>query len=236
MRNGKNYLIVFCTLLRKAVEKGFVHPAHIHAVSDDFMRRIENITDMYDLTRLTELMIRRYCALVKEFSLRDYSPLIRNVINHIDFNLREPLSVQFLAKQFKVSPSNLSAQFRREKGMPLTDFINAKRLERAKSMLHGSGLHVQEIADQCGFLDTNYFSRIFKRHFGVSPKEFRSNPLEYSHIRQAAQAIPHAAPSSPPDLASPSSSHLLSLPARTVCAAGLLPPHANRAAMMHANR
>jgi AraC-like DNA-binding protein len=173
MRNGKNYTIVLSVLLRKAVEDGFVHPAHIHSVSTDFLHRIENAANAYDLIRLNELMIRRYCSLVKEFSLRDFSPFIRNVINHVDFNLQEYLTVTSLAKQFKVSPGNLSVQFRREKGMPLTDYINVKRLERAKSMLYGTGLYIKEIADQCGFMDDNYFSRLFKRHFGISPKEYR---------------------------------------------------------------
>ncbi|MDR2783549.1 MAG: helix-turn-helix transcriptional regulator [Treponema sp.] len=137
------------------------------------MRRIEKIAYLYEAKRLVDLIIRRYCALVKEFSLRDYSPFIRNIINHVDFNVGEALSVKILAKKFKVSPGNLSVQFRREKGMALTGYINAKRLERAKSMLHGSGLYVQEIAEQCGFLNINYFSRLFKRRFGVSPLEFR---------------------------------------------------------------
>jgi AraC-like DNA-binding protein len=173
MRNGKNYTIVLCVLLRKAVEDGFVHPAHIHSVSVDFLYRIENAANAYDLIRLDELMVRRYCSLVKEFSLRDFSPFIRDILNHVDFNLQEHLTVASLAKQFKVSPGNLSTQFRREKGMPLTDYINVKRLERAKSMLCGTGLYIKEIADQCGFMDDNYFSRLFKRHFGISPKEFR---------------------------------------------------------------
>jgi AraC-like DNA-binding protein len=182
LRNGKNYLIVFCTLLRKAVENGFVHPAHIDAASDDFMRRIEKVADLYEAKRLVDLMIRRYCALVKEFSLRDYSPFIRNVINHVDFNLGEALSVKFLANRFRVSPGNLSAQFRREKGMTLTGYINAKRLERAKSMLHGSGLYVQEIAERCGFLNINYFSRLFKQQFGVSPMEFRKKMVTLHNL------------------------------------------------------
>jgi hypothetical protein len=86
MRNGKNYSIVLSVLLRKAVKDGFVHPAHIHSVSDDFLHRIENTGSMYDLMRLTELMVRCYCSLVKEFSLREYSPFIRDVINYVDFN------------------------------------------------------------------------------------------------------------------------------------------------------
>jgi hypothetical protein len=95
-RNSKNYLIVLNTLLRKAVENGYVHPAHIDAVSADFAHRIEGVTNFSELNRLADVMIRRYCSLVKEFSLRHYSPLIRDVINTVDFNLPEPLSLTSL--------------------------------------------------------------------------------------------------------------------------------------------
>jgi AraC-like DNA-binding protein len=182
LRKGKNFCIVLSVLLRKAVENGFVHPAHIHLVSADFLQRIENMASIYDLKRLVEVMIRRHCSLVNEFSLRDYSPFIRDIINHVDFNLKEPLTVASLAKQFKVSPGNLSAQFRREKGMPLTDYINVKRLERAKSMLCGTGLYIKEIAEQCGFMDDNYFSRLFTRQFGVSPGGFRRKYVELKNL------------------------------------------------------
>jgi YesN/AraC family two-component response regulator len=114
---------------------------------------------------------------VEEFSLRNYSPLIRNVINAVDFNLHEPLSLRSLAEQCHADPSHLSAQFRREKGMTLTDYINTQRLRRAASLLGGSGSLIQEVAEQCGFLDINYFSRLFKRRYGKSPREFRAEMM-----------------------------------------------------------
>ncbi|MDR0597144.1 MAG: hypothetical protein LBG14_01390, partial [Treponema sp.] len=120
IRDLKNGYIVLNSLARKAVENGYVHPAHIHAISDDFARRIEAVSSLGEFGHLSEQMLCSYCGLVRKFSLREFSPLIRNVINTIDFNLREPLSLTFLAEKFNVNPSNLSSQFRREKGMTLT--------------------------------------------------------------------------------------------------------------------
>ncbi|MDR2177480.1 MAG: helix-turn-helix transcriptional regulator [Treponema sp.] len=177
-RDLRNGYIILNSLARKAVENSYVHPAHIHAVSDDFARRIETISNHSEFMHLSELMVRRYCGLVKQFSLRGFSPLTRNVINTIDFNLREPLSLKFLAENFNVNPSNLSTQFKQEKGMTLTGYINTKRMEHAASLLRGSGTYIQEVAEQCGFLDINYFSRLFKRHYGLSPREFRKKAVK----------------------------------------------------------
>jgi AraC-like DNA-binding protein len=173
MRNIRNGYIIFNSLARKAVENSYVHPAHIHAVSDDFARRIESISNYSEFTHLSELMVRRYCDLVKKFSLHNFSPLIRNVINTIDFNLQEPLGLKFLAEKFNVNPSNLSTQFKQEKGMTLTDYINTKRMEYAVSLLRSSGNYIQDVAERCGFLDISYFSRLFKRYYGLSPSDFR---------------------------------------------------------------
>jgi AraC-like DNA-binding protein len=77
-----------------------------------------------------------------------------------------------LAEQYHIDPSNLAHQFKREVGVSITSYINFRRLELAKSLL-GSGLYIQEIAEQCGFLDVNYFTRLFKRQFGIAPREYR---------------------------------------------------------------
>ncbi|MDR3138937.1 MAG: helix-turn-helix transcriptional regulator [Treponema sp.] len=174
LRNTKNYLIILNSLCRKAAENGYVHPAHLDAVSGGFARQIENAPTLAYLTGQSEIMLHRYCALVQEFSLRKYSPLIRNVINAVDFNLRENLSLKILAKQCNVDPSYLSAQFKREKNMTVTDYIHTQRLRRAASLLRNSGCYIQDVAEQCGFLDVNYFCRLFKRQYGRPLREFRA--------------------------------------------------------------
>jgi AraC-like DNA-binding protein len=173
LRDSKNYLIVLNSLSRKAAENGYVHPAHLDAVSADFARRIESARTLADLSRMGEIMLRRYCDLVDQFSLREYSPSIRNAINTIDFHLNEELSLALIAKRCYVNPSYLSMRFKKEKKMTLTGYITAKRLQRAASLLGASGAYIQDVAEQCGFLDINYFSRLFKRQFGLSPSEFR---------------------------------------------------------------
>lgn len=173
LRDRKNYCIILNSLARKAVENGYVHPAHIDAVSAEFAHRIEAAGSIGDLAHLSEIMVRRYCDLVNEFSLKGYSPLIRKAINTVDFNLQKPLALSIIAKECNANASYLSAQFKREKGMTVTDYINQKRLEHAVQLLSRPGVYIQQAAEKSGFLDVNYFSRIFKRRYGITPREFR---------------------------------------------------------------
>ena len=59
-------------------------------------------------------------------------------------------------------------------GQPLTTYVNQKRMEHAATLLRSGTLQVQTVAQYCGIPDVNYFSKLFKRYIGVSPKEFRA--------------------------------------------------------------
>jgi AraC-like DNA-binding protein len=178
IRDGKNYLLALNTLSRKIVQDRSVHPMHIHTVSTDFAQRIEAAEQSGELNLIFETMIRRYCSLVQEYSLAKYSEVVRNVINAVEFNLKEPLSLSILAKQFNIDPSNLSHHFTRETGMTLTDFVNLKRLEHARHLLNGSAMYIEEVAEYCGYQDMNYFIRLFKRKYGKTPKKYRDEIRE----------------------------------------------------------
>jgi YesN/AraC family two-component response regulator len=173
IRNGKIYLLALNTLARKAVHGSFVHPLHIHTVANDFAKKIEAVEREGELGSISETMICRYCSLVQEYSLRKYSEVVRNVLNFVEFNLKEPLSLNLLAEQFHITPSCLSRKFASELDMTLTDFINMKRLEHARYLLGGSTLHIDEISDECGYQDVNYFIRLFKRKYGMAPNKYR---------------------------------------------------------------
>ena len=74
-----------------------------------------------------------------------------------------------------ISPSYLSALFKQEVGKTLTEYVNSKRIERAMQLLETTRLQVQTIAQNCGILDVHYFSKIFKKTTGMTPKEYRAS-------------------------------------------------------------
>jgi YesN/AraC family two-component response regulator len=173
IRDDKDYLLVMNTLIRKTVQDSSVHPMHIHTVSTAFAQKIEAAERESELTSISETMIHSYCSLVQQYSLRKYSEVVRNVLNFVEFNLKEPLSLNLLAGQFNIVPAYLSRHFAAEMGMTLTDFINARRLEHARHLLDGSAMYIEEIAEECGYQDVNYFIRLFKRKYGKTPGKYR---------------------------------------------------------------
>ena len=173
VRNLKNYCIIMNSLLRKAAEQGGVHPLYIDTVSSDFARRIELIASTRAATQLMEEMMNDYCRLVKKHSLARYSAPVRKALACIDADLAGDLSLSALAAMQNISSGYLSTLFKKEVGQTLTDYVNSRRVEQAAGMLRSGTLQVQTIAQYCGIPDVNYFSKLFKRYTGVSPKEFR---------------------------------------------------------------
>lgn len=173
VRNMKNLLFAQNTLLRKAAQSGYVHPLHIDHLSTQFAIQIENSTSIYQLQILSTTMIRKYCLLVKNYSRQTYSYIVQSCLEYIDFHYQEGLSLDSMAQMHAVTNSYLSALFKKETGMTITEYINTTRIRQALILLNTTNNSIQSIALQCGFPDANYFTRVFKKYQGMTPKEYR---------------------------------------------------------------
>lgn len=173
LRNQQNMTIIFNSLLRKAVEEVQVHPYHIDKLSQKFAIKIEGCTNNEQLDLLANEMLHKYCLLVKNHSLENYSAIIQKCITYIEFHYTENLSLDLITHEFNLSKSYLSNLFKKETGDTITDFIHKTQLRHALQLLNTTSLAIQEIAMQCGFDDINYFSRVFKKYQGQTPSTYR---------------------------------------------------------------
>ncbi len=175
VRNTKNYCIIMNTLLRKAAEKGGVHPMHLDSTSSAYAIKIEQTHSMDTMPSLMAEMFRAYCRLVRKHAMKDYSPPVQKALIYIDANLTGNLNLSSLADTLNVSSSYLSSLFKKETGYTLTEYINTRRIKHAKHLLESTRLQIQTIAQHCGIVDVQYFSRVFKRIAGMTPKEYRES-------------------------------------------------------------
>ena len=172
----KNRVIVFNTLLRKAIEPSKVHPYYIDAISSKYARIIEEADEVPE--ELMWQMVRDYCAYVRRYSLKEYSPAVQKVMNYVNLNVAEPLTLKSLAAMCFISPSYLSALFKQEAGTTLIDYINTQRVNRAAQLLEHSSHAIAAVAEEVGILDVNYFTKIFKKTLGVTPTRYRREHKE----------------------------------------------------------
>ncbi|MBQ2733294.1 MAG: helix-turn-helix transcriptional regulator [Clostridia bacterium] len=175
LRNAKNYGIIMNTLLRKAAEKGGVHPMYLDAVSSSFAMKIEQMPSLADNPSMMLEMFRSYCRLVMKHSMRDLSPVVRKTVLLIDSDLSADLSLKTLARAQGISLGYLSSVFKKETGKTVTEYIREKRVQHAAHLLGTTHLQIQTIAIHCGIMDVQYFSKVFKKETGKTPKEYRDH-------------------------------------------------------------
>ena len=98
---------------------------------------------------------------------------MREVAAYLCEHAREQITLSEVAAHFAVSPSHLSRVFHQETGFGLREYLVHYRIRQACDLLLNSDLSVTQIADQCGFSDSNYFGDAFKKATGLSPREYR---------------------------------------------------------------
>ena len=177
LRNRKNMAVILNTLLRKAVEKGGVHPYHIDEVSHKFAVQIETSLSLGHIDRLARAMIAEYSGLARECSREGFSSIVRDTASYIDFNYSRAITLEELGRLFSVSPGHLSRTFSRETGMGIIEYANRRRIQASRQLLESSAMSVAEIASRCGFSSPDYYARVFKKETGMTPSEYRKSLL-----------------------------------------------------------
>jgi two-component system response regulator YesN len=100
------------------------------------------------------------------------NPLVAGVRDYVLENYQLKLSLADVAKRFEVSPNHLSTLFKRYAGVGYADFVARVKVEKAKELISEGRYKMFEVAQLVGFEDAFYFSKVFKRVSGVSPRDY----------------------------------------------------------------
>lgn len=100
--------------------------------------------------------------------------LVDSIIIYLNQNLHELLRSEDIAEKFNCSSSYIFALFKKRTGYSLIHYFNLKKIQKACEFLKYTDLSIKEISHKLGFQDPLYFSRIFKKYMGLSPKGYKS--------------------------------------------------------------
>ncbi len=119
-------------------------------------------------------MLNRMIEYRNQVSDKKYTEIIEKAKVYIQDNYQnEEMSLQSVASNVNVSSNHFSAIFRKETGETFIDYLTAVRMDKAKDLLTCTSMKTSEIGFEVGYRDPHYFSYIFKKTQGMSPKEYR---------------------------------------------------------------
>lgn len=110
--------------------------------------------------------------LQKEIPVHDSAAILK-VTNYISEKYMEQLSVLSLADMVNLTPAYLCVLFKQKTSMTVNEYITNVRMDHAKDLLSGTQKHLYEICYEVGYLSPAYFTRLFKKYTGHTPKEWR---------------------------------------------------------------
>ncbi|CQR52880.1 response regulator [Paenibacillus riograndensis] len=106
-------------------------------------------------------------------AVKERNPMAE-IVKYIEQNYPSDLSLQEVAGKFYVSREYISRKFKQEYGINFSDYIGSVRIEKAKLLLQNPNLKLSQISEMVGFHDVKYFSKVFKKQVGLSPKDYRA--------------------------------------------------------------
>ncbi len=138
-----------------------------------YIRQIQECADMGQLRSWFLRKVKEVCRNIEKSKEEETSSLVGKARKYITENFMKDITLDDVSRQVDISPYYFSKLFKQETGQNFIEYLTQIRIGKAKELLSGSQLSIKEICAQAGYADPNYFSRIFKKQEGITPREFR---------------------------------------------------------------
>ncbi len=181
-RSYRNLAICAITLASRAAIRGGVNYELAFSLCDSYILEVERLHNLHGLQPLTEKAKTNFCSMVKEIRERQKqsesapvkNPLVEKAKDYVFANLHHKVTLSQTADKLHINQNYLSELFRKTEGIPFSGFVMAEKLKLARRMLIYSSYSYIDIAEYLGFSSQSHFGKLFKEHFGMTPREFRN--------------------------------------------------------------
>lgn len=160
-------------------EKMSMEDEELQKRANELKDAMQNLTSTREICKYITNLLKRAIDLRDMVSGRRYSDIITTAQEMIQKNyMSEDISLNTVAVSVGMSPSYFSSIFGKEVGKTFVEYLTETRMEKAKEYLMCSSMKTSEIGYEVGYKDPHYFSYIFKKTQGCSPKEYRARRKE----------------------------------------------------------
>lgn len=169
----KARVVELVVLLSRATIDAGADVREIFLFNTRYIQDIEHFTSLENLSVWLSGIMHRFISSSFDFTQVKHSDVVYKVMEYVRRNFSRKISLDDIAGEVYLSRSYLSSLFKEETGQSLFAYINHVRIEKSKQMLLDDTASLADVANLCGFEDQSYFTKVFKKAVGISPKKYR---------------------------------------------------------------
>ena len=173
-----------CEWLDRHFEQRTPHPVPMNAGTRHLAKTLHALIRQHAAGKKTEGLLAAQRVTVASIILETarhheqsrpaaHVSMVAHLIDHMERHLAEPISMDALASQARISRARLFANFKRETGMSPNDWLQRRRIKAATDLLRTTNRKLEDIAAACGFTSAPYFCHVFRKYTGATPGEHR---------------------------------------------------------------
>ncbi|WP_409304768.1 response regulator [Peribacillus sp. SCS-155] len=134
---------------------------------------VDDHNEAYPLIEGGKAFVMAVVQYIQVWRNKETKGLLQKAKEYLEIHYAEPLTLEQVAEHIELSPYYFSKLFKERFGMTFIDYLTDIRIAHAKQEMSDLAKSLKEICYSIGYKDPNYFSRVFKKHTGLSPSEYR---------------------------------------------------------------
>lgn len=176
---GNNFEVVksraleLSSLLSRAAIEGGATSDSVLKVNNQFLMSLQNITDLDDLCYKLQETIDVFTDCMFNYIPSKGNEIIKKAIRYISQNFSRNLTLDEVADHVHLNSAYFSTLFKQSTGSSFKEYLNMVRIEESKRLLSNTNYSIIDISLATGFEDQSYFSKVFKKYTGLTPKQYR---------------------------------------------------------------
>jgi len=169
----KSRAIELCALLSRAAIEGGAATDAILRINNQFLKSLQEINTLDILCFKLQEIVEVFTDSMFNTLPEKNNDAIRKAIQYISQHYASPLSLQEVADHVHLNATYFSTLFKQSTGASFKDYLNMVRIEESKRLLANTDYSIINIAIATGFEDQSYFSKVFRKYTGLTPKQYR---------------------------------------------------------------
>jgi len=169
----KSRSLELCALLSRAAIEGGATSDSILKVNNQLLSVIPTIKSIDDLCYKLQEAIDVFTECMFEHVPGKNAEIVKKAIHYISKNFASPITLETVAREVHLTPAYFSSMFKQSTGSTFREYLNMVRIEESKRLLSNTDYSLLDIAIATGFEDQSYFSKVFKKYTGLTPKQYR---------------------------------------------------------------